>query len=58
MAVQLWQKRTQVVKKPDESDQKIITGLKRWGVGNKPQNSRAYARDPLAHVPPSHFLIP
>ena len=28
----------------------------RWGIGNKPQYSRAYTKDPLTHLPSSHLL--
>ena len=41
----------------------LVKGLKRWdegrwGIGNKPQYSRAYAKDPLTHLPSSHLLSP
>ena len=31
-------------------------GGPRWGIGNEPQYSRAYTKDPLAHLPSSHLL--
>ena len=30
----------------------------RWGIGNKPQDNRVYARDPLTHLPSSHLVSP
>ena len=33
-------------------------GKGRWGIGNKPQYSKVYARDPLTHLPSSHLLSP
>ena len=30
----------------------------RWGIGNKPQYSRVYTKDPLTHLPSSHLLSP
>ena len=30
----------------------------RWGKGNKPQKSRIYSREPLAHLALSHLLGP
>ena len=32
-------------------------GMKgRWGIGNKPQDSRVCTKDPLTHLPSSHLL--
>ena len=30
----------------------------RWGIGNKPQYSRVYIKDPLTHLPSSHLSSP
>ena len=40
----------------DQRAQKVDEG--RWGIGNKPQYSRAYTKDPLIHLLSSHLLSP